>query len=318
MEIEHVIRYAPLAVGLKPSAMQGEARLRGLERNNYSKTISPPALPAGRRLCAGEAGLRWLRRPCRRPSRLRAEPFRATAERRPVLIIAPGPDALSLSGTHRSSWWASAPKSNTFQISSSPPPQPAPAGGGRPASPQRGESGVYRALCARYCAQEPIRTPDGHCHGERERSTLLARRSIASATLRSLHAVAGAPRNDSRPMGFRIGVLLHDVSAGKPSFDTPLRGYPGLSRDEGSGCGFPECCASMMKQYRIGTKGKLSVTRCPGAAWHRLRDRSRPGVYVWEPSHDHVHQFARHDHDSAHGSVADETEDARIADRPLA
>jgi hypothetical protein len=26
---------------LKPSAMQGEARLRGLERNNYSKTISP-------------------------------------------------------------------------------------------------------------------------------------------------------------------------------------------------------------------------------------------------------------------------------------
>jgi hypothetical protein len=42
MEIEHLIRYAPLAVGLKPSARQGEARLRGLERNNYSKTISPP------------------------------------------------------------------------------------------------------------------------------------------------------------------------------------------------------------------------------------------------------------------------------------
>jgi len=26
------------AVGLKPSAMHGEARLRGLERNDYSKT----------------------------------------------------------------------------------------------------------------------------------------------------------------------------------------------------------------------------------------------------------------------------------------
>jgi hypothetical protein len=30
MEIENLIRYAPLAVGLKPSAMKGEARLRGL------------------------------------------------------------------------------------------------------------------------------------------------------------------------------------------------------------------------------------------------------------------------------------------------
>ena len=29
MEIENLIRYAPRAVGLKPSAMQGEARLRG-------------------------------------------------------------------------------------------------------------------------------------------------------------------------------------------------------------------------------------------------------------------------------------------------
>ncbi len=52
---------------------------------------------------------------------------------------------------------------------------------------------------------EPVRTPDGHCHGERKRSNLLARRSSASATLRSLHAVAGAPRTDRRPMGFRIG-----------------------------------------------------------------------------------------------------------------
>ena len=39
MEIENLFRYPALAVGLKPSAMQGEARLRGLERNNYSKTI---------------------------------------------------------------------------------------------------------------------------------------------------------------------------------------------------------------------------------------------------------------------------------------
>ena len=30
--------YNPVAVGLKPSAMRGEARLRGLELNNYSKT----------------------------------------------------------------------------------------------------------------------------------------------------------------------------------------------------------------------------------------------------------------------------------------
>jgi len=30
MEIEHLIRYPALAVGLKPSASQGKARLRGL------------------------------------------------------------------------------------------------------------------------------------------------------------------------------------------------------------------------------------------------------------------------------------------------
>jgi hypothetical protein len=56
MEIEHLIRYAPLAVklmeiekiryapfavGLKPSAMECEARLRGLYRIISSKTISP-------------------------------------------------------------------------------------------------------------------------------------------------------------------------------------------------------------------------------------------------------------------------------------
>jgi hypothetical protein len=43
-------------VGLKPSANQGKARLRGLYRIIYSKTISPRlwnAKPA----CAGESGL---------------------------------------------------------------------------------------------------------------------------------------------------------------------------------------------------------------------------------------------------------------------
>ena len=39
MEIENLIRYAPRAVGLKPSAMQGKARLRGLARIISSKTI---------------------------------------------------------------------------------------------------------------------------------------------------------------------------------------------------------------------------------------------------------------------------------------
>ena len=44
MKIENLIRYAPLAVGLKPSAMQGEARLCGLYRIIYestAKSISP-------------------------------------------------------------------------------------------------------------------------------------------------------------------------------------------------------------------------------------------------------------------------------------
>ena len=38
MEIEHLIRSTARAVGLKPSAVHGEARLRGLERNDCSKT----------------------------------------------------------------------------------------------------------------------------------------------------------------------------------------------------------------------------------------------------------------------------------------
>jgi hypothetical protein len=41
MEIENLFRSTALAVGLKPSAMQGKARLRGLYRIIYSKTISP-------------------------------------------------------------------------------------------------------------------------------------------------------------------------------------------------------------------------------------------------------------------------------------
>ena len=56
MEVEHLFRYTALAVGLKPSASQGEARLRGLWRIIYSKTISPRpwnAKPA----CAGYGGL---------------------------------------------------------------------------------------------------------------------------------------------------------------------------------------------------------------------------------------------------------------------
>ena len=56
MEIENIIQYAPFAVGLKPSAMECKARLRGLYRIIYSKTISPRlwnAKPA----CAGYGGL---------------------------------------------------------------------------------------------------------------------------------------------------------------------------------------------------------------------------------------------------------------------
>ncbi len=41
MEIENLFRYTALAVGLKPSAMQGKARLRGLYRIISSKTIYP-------------------------------------------------------------------------------------------------------------------------------------------------------------------------------------------------------------------------------------------------------------------------------------
>jgi hypothetical protein len=52
MEIEKYIRYPACAVGLKPSAMQGKARLRGLYRIISSKTISP-RLSKAKPACAG-------------------------------------------------------------------------------------------------------------------------------------------------------------------------------------------------------------------------------------------------------------------------
>ena len=60
MEIENIFRSTALAAGLKPSAMQGKARLRGLWRIISSTTISPRlwnAKPA----CAGESGLFFQR-----------------------------------------------------------------------------------------------------------------------------------------------------------------------------------------------------------------------------------------------------------------
>jgi hypothetical protein len=61
MEIENLFHYTALAVGLKPSASQGEARLRGLWRIIYSKTISP-RLARAKPACAGERGL-FIQRP---------------------------------------------------------------------------------------------------------------------------------------------------------------------------------------------------------------------------------------------------------------
>mgnify|MGYP000125132605 CR=1 FL=1 len=48
MVFEKLIRYIGLAVGLKPSAMGCEARLRGLERIIFSKTILPSETRRGR------------------------------------------------------------------------------------------------------------------------------------------------------------------------------------------------------------------------------------------------------------------------------
>ena len=47
MEIENVFRYTALAVGLKPSAMQGKARLRGLYRIWFLKFIRATACRGG-------------------------------------------------------------------------------------------------------------------------------------------------------------------------------------------------------------------------------------------------------------------------------
>jgi len=47
MEIENLIRYTEPAVGLKPSAMECEARLRGLYRIISSKTIISVAAGRG-------------------------------------------------------------------------------------------------------------------------------------------------------------------------------------------------------------------------------------------------------------------------------
>ena len=78
MEIENLFRYTALAVGLKPSANQGKARLRGLYRNNYSKTISP-RLDKANPACAGYIGL-FFQRPYALGYPGRSPPARARAE----------------------------------------------------------------------------------------------------------------------------------------------------------------------------------------------------------------------------------------------
>jgi hypothetical protein len=60
MEIENLFRSTALAVGLKPSANQGKARLRGLYRIIYSKTISPHERSHARRLTMSDC---FSRRP---------------------------------------------------------------------------------------------------------------------------------------------------------------------------------------------------------------------------------------------------------------
>ena len=57
MGIENLFRYTALAVGLKPSAMQGKARLRGLYRIISSKTIPTEPL-CDRRNGRGATALR--------------------------------------------------------------------------------------------------------------------------------------------------------------------------------------------------------------------------------------------------------------------
>jgi hypothetical protein len=78
MEIENLFRYAALAVGLKPSANQGKARLRGLWRIMYSKTISP-RLTRAKPACAGYGGL-CIQRPYTLGYARRRSPARARAD----------------------------------------------------------------------------------------------------------------------------------------------------------------------------------------------------------------------------------------------
>jgi hypothetical protein len=78
MEIENLFRSTALAVGLKPSAMQGKARLRGLYRIIYSKTISPRLYKA-KPACAGSTGS-FLQRPQALGDGRRSPPAQARAE----------------------------------------------------------------------------------------------------------------------------------------------------------------------------------------------------------------------------------------------
>jgi len=78
MEIENLFRSTAPAVGLKPSASQDEARLRGLYRSMYSKTISPRlwnAKPA----CTGYGGI-ISQRPSALGYGMRSPPAQAMAE----------------------------------------------------------------------------------------------------------------------------------------------------------------------------------------------------------------------------------------------
>ena len=63
MAIENLVHYTALAGGLMPSASQGEARLRGLYRIIYSKTISPRLCKA-KPACAGYGGGNTPHHPC--------------------------------------------------------------------------------------------------------------------------------------------------------------------------------------------------------------------------------------------------------------
>jgi hypothetical protein len=78
MEIEHVIRYAPCAVVLKPPARDCEARLRGLWRIISSTTIRPRLCKA-KPACAGYGGL-FLQRPYALGYARRSPPARAMAD----------------------------------------------------------------------------------------------------------------------------------------------------------------------------------------------------------------------------------------------